>query len=196
MIDIEDIRSSQIVRAQLGHSLSQDMIDGMYLEFGVFKGWSINVIAKRIYPKLVHGFDSFEGLPEEWIRSSTQTYRPGHFDLCGQLPVVDENVRLHKGWFSNTLLVFLEGNDKNVAFLNIDSDIYSSAIYILTTLNDFIVPGTIIRFDEISDWGLGIYSEWKDHEYRALNEWLDDFERVVEPISRDDRYSATVRVRE
>ena len=38
---------------------------GLYCEFGVYQGASINFIAERA-DSVVHGFDSFEGLPEDW----------------------------------------------------------------------------------------------------------------------------------
>ena len=47
-------------------TLSNITIDGLFLEFGVFEGDSINVIAKKMKNKTIHGFDSFEGLPQDW----------------------------------------------------------------------------------------------------------------------------------
>ena len=38
--------------------------DGLHAEFGVYKGDSINRLARLRPHKLFHGFDSFEGLPE------------------------------------------------------------------------------------------------------------------------------------
>jgi hypothetical protein len=40
--------------------------EGLILEFGVYKGESINYIARRLPKDLIYGFDSFEGLPEFW----------------------------------------------------------------------------------------------------------------------------------
>jgi len=39
--------------------------DGLFAEFGVGGGYTINLIADHTKAK-VHGFDSFEGLPESW----------------------------------------------------------------------------------------------------------------------------------
>ena len=38
---------------------------GLFLEFGVFEGNSIQTISKNT-DNIVYGFDSFEGLPEKW----------------------------------------------------------------------------------------------------------------------------------
>ena len=40
--------------------------DGLFLEFGVYKGQSINILSKLKPNKIFHGFDTFTGLPEEW----------------------------------------------------------------------------------------------------------------------------------
>lgn len=37
------------------------------LEFGVFKGESINAISELLPSATIYGFDSFLGLPEDWV---------------------------------------------------------------------------------------------------------------------------------
>ncbi len=74
--------------------------DGLVLEFGVFKGPSINWFASWLPDRTIHGFDSFEGLPEDWLGYNVSA---AHFDQKGVLPKVAKNVELHKGWFDQTL---------------------------------------------------------------------------------------------
>ena len=57
--------------------------EGMLLEFGVFRGQSINQIARVVPDRTVHGFDSFEGLPEDW---SGYNVKAEFFDQQGDLP--------------------------------------------------------------------------------------------------------------
>lgn len=59
-----------------------------------------------------------------------------------------------------------------------------------------IVPGTILYFDEITGWGelIDQYDAWEEGEYKALLEWLSECNREVEPVSRNDRYGAAVRI--
>ena len=85
---------------------------------------------------------------------------------------------------------------EDVALVNIDSDIYSSARTVLRNLNDRIVQGTILYFDEITGWGdlIEQYDTWEEGEYKALLEWLSEYDREVEPISRNNRYGAALRV--
>ncbi|MEI9915795.1 MAG: class I SAM-dependent methyltransferase [Methylovirgula sp.] len=135
--------------------------DGLYLEFGVHQGTSIGFIAER-YDGMIHGFDSFEGLPEDWKSDGLK----GAFDLGGVLPKVPDNVVLHKGWFADTLPSFLEGNPGKVGFLNIDCDLYSSTKFVLESLADRFDVGTIVHFDEYFN-----YPGWEQHEYRAWQEF-------------------------
>jgi len=111
------------------------------------------------------------------------------------MPKFDSNVKLWKGWFNDTVEPWCANHPGNIAYLHIDSDLYSSAIYVLNTLNKRIVPGTIIVFDELANFRLSTkMSNWPMHEWKALNEWLKEYNRKVEPITRSCMYQAAVRV--
>lgn len=141
-------------------------IDGMYLEFGVWSGETINLISKNRPNKMVYGFDSFEGLPEKW----KDGYDKGAFNKNGNMPIVNDNVRLIKGWFDETLPTFLEENPRQkVSFLHVDCDLYSSTKTIFDNLKDRITIGTIIVFDELIN-----YDEFKEHEMKAFYEFLQE----------------------
>lgn len=140
--------------------------DGFNFEFGVFKGKSINYLATKL-PGEMHGFDSFEGLPSGggvWEKY----FKEKSFDLRGELPQVEPNVELHKGWIFDTLPEFIRSNaiDK-VSFIHIDTDIYESAKCILENLEPFICSGTVILFDELCNYH-GFYL----HEYQAFKQYL------------------------
>jgi hypothetical protein len=145
-------------------ALSAVQIEGHYLEFGVFTGGTIRFIAPRIGGRVIHGFDSFEGLPEAWSGFSLGRRA---FDVGGRLPRVPANVRLHRGWFDDTLPQWVTANPGPVAFIHIDCDLYSSTQTILTLLADRCVAGTIILFDEYFN-----YPNWEVHEYKAFQEFV------------------------
>ena len=64
--------------------LKQELIsDSYYLEFGVFKGKSINLFSSKLPQITFNGFDSFEGLQEDW---KGWALPKGSFDLKGNLP--------------------------------------------------------------------------------------------------------------
>jgi hypothetical protein len=48
----------------LKHAVTEISVDGLIMEFGVYKGETINHIASLLPNKQIYGFDSFEGLPE------------------------------------------------------------------------------------------------------------------------------------
>jgi len=136
--------------------------DGMVLEFGVFSGETINRISK-VTKKSVYGFDSFEGLPENWRRGMNKG-----FFKCN-VPEVNDNVELVVGWFNETLDGFLQQRPENISFCHVDCDLYSSTKYVLNTLKNRFVPGTNLLFDE-----LAFYEGYEGHEYKAFIEFLSD----------------------
>jgi hypothetical protein len=144
-------------------SLTAAKVEGHYLEFGVFTGGTVRLIARRVGGRIVHGFDSFEGLPEAW---SGFNLGKGAFDLGGRLPRVPKNVRLHRGWFEDSLPAWLNHNPGTVAFVHVDCDLYSAACTVLSLLADRIVPGTVIVFDEYFN-----FPNWEQHEYKAFQEF-------------------------
>ena len=133
-------------------------------EFGVFSGLSTNRIAKAFPASTVYGFDSFEGLPEDW-RGDLNLFK-GSFARKG-LPSVRSNVTLVKGWFDQTLPEFLNGKIGKAAFLHIDCDLYSSTRTVLDLFTDRIRPGTVLLFDEYFN-----YTGWEEGEYKAFQEFI------------------------
>jgi hypothetical protein len=138
---------------------------GLIVEFGVNKGRTVNFFAERV-DDVVHGFDSFEGLPESW-KGNTDTSNAWRNQ--GQLPEVRKNVKLHTGWFNETLPGFLETHKDNFGFMHVDCDIYSSTKTIFDFCASRIVPGTIILFDEYFNFPF-----WQEHEFKAFQEFVQD----------------------
>ena len=69
------------VGENLKYALDNVKIEGDFLEFGVFQGRSINIIAEKFPDQKIYGFDSFKGLPEDWVVSKNNTYEKGRFHL-------------------------------------------------------------------------------------------------------------------
>jgi hypothetical protein len=149
----------------LSYASTHVAVDGLVAEFGVRTGSTINHLARRNRKKVIHGFDSFEGLPEAW---TGWTMPAGAFRGEG-IPTVEPNVELHVGWFDETLPVFLAAHPDPVALIHIDSDIYSSARTVLQALAPRMQPGSVIVFNEYFN-----YPNWKQHEYRAFQEFCTD----------------------
>ena len=141
------------------HNLGNNSV---FMEFGVFQGESINYMAERTNLP-VYGFDSFEGLPNDW----RDGFSKGHFDVA-KLPSVRENVKLVKGWFRDSLGEFDLTNIDPV-FIHIDCDLYESTRDVFTALNKHIKIGCVLLFDEFYN-----YPGWKQGEYKAWTEFASD----------------------
>jgi hypothetical protein len=144
---------------------AQTLQHGLWLEFGVYSGRTINLMAEHTQ-RTVHGFDTFTGLPEEWRPG----FPKGKFNLDGKLPAVRANVALHVGLFEHTLEGFLHtAPDAQamtpVCVAHLDADLYSATAFVLDALASRIVPGTVLVFDELIN-----YNGWRNGEWRALRE--------------------------
>ena len=147
--------------ATLEHALSLAAPDGMALEFGVYNGRTLKVITEARKHHQVFGFDSFQGLPEDW-RSNI----PAGAFATEQLPEV-AGAELVVGWFDDTLPGFLAQHPGPVAFLHLDADLYSSTVTVLQQVGPRLRPGSVIVFDEYFN-----YPGWEQHEHRAWHEFV------------------------
>jgi len=137
-----------------------------YLEFGVYQGASISWWLHRIaHPgaRFV-GFDTFTGLPERWRRSEPL----GAFNAHGKTPdVEDPRCSFEAGLFQDTLPVFAGRNDLGGRLvLQLDADLYTSTLFILTRLAPHLKAGDILFFDEFS---------CPLDEFRAFHEFVRAF---------------------
>jgi hypothetical protein len=136
--------------------------ENLALEFGVFSGQSISVI-RSSYSGPVFGFDSFDGLPEFW----REGYDVGHFK-AENIPNID-GVKIVVGLFQDTLKNFLNKLQNKIKIVHFDADLYSSTIYCLESICDYLHPECLFIFDEYHN-----YPGWEQHEYKAFNEWLQN----------------------
>ena len=160
--------------------------EGLWLEFGVYQGRDIRKIGS-FAPGEVYGFDSFQGLPEDW----THFQKKGRFDVGGKPPVdVPDNVHFVKGWFEETLPRFKQEHLGPIAFLHIDSDLYSSAKFVLSSLGDRLVKDSVILFDDFLN-----YPGWRQGESKAFFEFTNDHSREFEFIGfASSHHSVAVRL--
>lgn len=182
----DDILSSILIgdSTDFSNIMSKVTVDGLYLEFGVATGTTLRMIAEAVPDKKVWGFDSFQGLPEDWKEDVGE----GHFacDVPTDLP---SNTELVVGWFNETLEDWAAKNPGPLAFIHLDADLYSSTDYVMKTLADRFVDGTIIVFDEI--YG---HPSHKEHEYKNFLEFLDRTGFKWEFIGKRHGESAAFRI--
>ena len=180
---LDQLRQAPIMPDGLDHSSLEIALpcarrdDGLWLEFGVYTGGTIRLMARYRAATRggapVYGFDSFEGLPENWVNTGTRDpgryTRRGSFGLGGSPPFAEtEHVRWVTGWYNQTLPPFLARNaNKSLGLLHIDCDLYSSTATVFDALRPLVQPGLVVVFDELFN-----YPEFLGGELRALWELL------------------------
>ncbi|MBV9089516.1 MAG: class I SAM-dependent methyltransferase [Mycobacteriaceae bacterium] len=146
----------------LRFALSKVNAPGLALEFGVATGTTLAIIAEALSAEhTVVGFDTFTGLPENW-----RTGFPAGTFSQRKAPDVP-GAELVAGRFEDTLAEFLTGTDEQVAFLHIDSDLYSSAKTVLDLTGQRLASGAVVVFDEFFN-----FPGWQQHEFRAWAEFI------------------------
>jgi hypothetical protein len=125
--------------------LDSEPID--FWEFGVFKGDSLFDWLRLIaHPESKFcGFDTFTGLPERWRATEPE----GAFNVNGRIPETnDPRCHFEVGLFQQTLLPFIARHDFSRRFvIHLDADLYSSTLFVLTTLARYFKPGDVVFFD-------------------------------------------------
>lgn len=148
------------------HNNRDARASSLVIEFGVYGGYSINYFAKIFSTETIYGFDSFEGLQENWDGYS---HLKGAFDRKGVRPEVASNVALVDGWISDTLPRFVNSlQGRKVRFIHMDMDTYSPTFFALNTLRQNLEKDSIVIFDEYFG-----YPGWRDHEFKAWREFTE-----------------------
>lgn len=147
----------------------------LLLEFGVWRGQSLEWFSKKFPTASLFGFDSFSGLPEDWNLGG-RIMDKGTFscnDVKGVLNSLAKlrNVDIVQGLFEEALPVFLEKVKlTRVDLIHFDCDLYSSTKTVLNYLGKYIKPGTLLLFDEFTSSKNESYLI-REHEYKAFAEF-------------------------
>ncbi len=149
LLDFEYERRDLLYRLVNEKTTGDGPVD--FLEFGVFNGDSFaQWLRLNAHPESrFYGFDSFEGLPEDWEAAGK---KKGDFDAQGRLPRInDPRARFVKGWFDQTLPAFLKTwTPRNPVIAHLDADLYSSTLCVLMQLDAHLAPGSALVFDEFA----------------------------------------------
>ena len=138
----------------------------VYLEFGVCGGVSFNwwLQHNKNSAYTFFGFDTFEGLPEDWgIFFKKGTMNAGTPELT------DPRATFVKGLFQQVVPGFIKNNQSLLAdklVIHLDADLYTSTLYVLTSLAPYLKSGDILLFDEF-----GV----PNHEFLAFKNFTDSY---------------------
>jgi O-methyltransferase len=159
-----------------------------YLEFGVAGGTSFAwwVKANQHPESRFYGFDTFEGLPENW-----HFFKKGAFSF--DIPFMDDDRGTFiKGLFQDTLYKFLHDYSRNIdnpqatRVLHLDADLYSSTLFALTSMAPYLRNGDILLFDEFNI---------PNHEFAAWNDFIRSYYIKYEVIGAvNNFYQVALRV--
>lgn len=186
---------------------SLEHIEGDLVECGVAAGAQIIAMRLGSPDKVIHAFDSFEGIP---LPSNRDNQIPGirllkkseikHLPKPGNQRLVSsgatvvpeddfwqhidasglsrENIIVHRGWFENTIP---ENNIEKISLLRLDGDLYQSTYVCLGHLFKKVVKGGIVIID---DWNLsGCREACKDYflkiNYRPNYKGISDIKYFI-----------------
>jgi O-methyltransferase len=148
-----------------------------YLEFGVSEGFSFRwwANANKHPESTFYGFDTFDGLPESW-----GTYNKG--DMSAGVPdTSDHRCAFIKGLFQDTLFEFIKSHSLTGGrkIIHLDADLFSSTLFVLTSLAPYMQKGDILFFDEFNV---------PNHEWMAYRIFTDSFYVKTEILGAVNNY--------
>jgi hypothetical protein len=179
--------------------------DELLLDLGVWLGWSTRLISDAS-DRMVYGFDTFEGLVEDWQIDDQLVIKQGTFSLAEPLAerfMRDTGVSLHEGLPAplgrkvqfirgstyETLAPFLADRPAApIALFHMDLDTYESCLHALETCKDRFVEGSILVFDEflVTNGEMRAFFEFQSKyelEYRYRAWGLEIFEMNLEMVT-------------
>lgn len=151
---------------------------GCFVECGVAAGAQIIAMRYGAPNKVIHAFDSFEGIP---LPSNKDDQMPGirYFTKEEQLALPDpgkqelkstgmtsvsvedfkkhmidsgaglDNLIIHRGWFEDTTAGYPEDHEMQISILRLDGDLYNSTLVCLENLFHLVIAGGCVIVD---DW--------------------------------------------
>jgi O-methyltransferase len=137
-----------------------------YLEFGVSGGYSFRWwLSANMHPQSqFFGFDTFEGLPEDWGAGFSKG------DMAANIPEVSDNRAVFiKGLFQETLGGFLKEKQDRLGgqlILHLDADLFTSTLFALSSMAPYLKKGDILIFDEFCV---------PNHEFNACRIFMESY---------------------
>jgi len=149
-----------------------------YLEFGVADGHSFRwfLAENSNSESRFSGFDTFTGLPEDY-----GPFKKGFFDTGNKVPETnDQRAQFYPGLFQQTLPAFLRDMDNSRRkIIMLDADLYSSTLFVLTSMAPFLKKDDIIFFDEFAV---------PRHEFKAYLEFTQSYLIPLKLIAAANNY--------
>lgn len=128
-----------------------------------------------------HAFDSFEGLPtvspdlaegSSWVKGSMDMSEAEFLKTIERHGIFKERVKIYPGFFNSSLTEELKihfiKNENRISFVNIDCDLYKSAVDVFNFIGPLLQNGALIYLD---DWYCGYKGSENSGVARAFYEF-------------------------
>lgn len=160
-------------------------IDGDYHEFGCFSGRTFRVAlseARRndMHTMRFYAYDSFVGLPATDTAPDLTAWQPGTMAMSEQefKTLLDvhgvylDKIRITKGFFDQSLTPALQAEliatERKIAIVNVDCDLYESAVPVFDFIEPLLQEGALVYVD---DYYVGYKGNPRKGVARAFHEW-------------------------
>jgi len=127
------------------------------LELGVARGaltrWSLSVSNNSQLSWT--GFDTFSGLPADWLRDGAVYLAKGSFSTDGKQPqICDSRLRFVVGDITETskqIPSLLQIDNRGIAFVLFDLDLFNPSLVAWQEMSPYLRSGDILYFDQAFD---------------------------------------------
>lgn len=165
----------------LSHAIEKSNLSDelLFMELGVFTGNTFMMLRSELPENIIlYGFDTFKGLPEDWISDDNSIIYPRGAFAIDYIPEETINTKFIVGKVEETLGSFMAGRKNKVSFVHFDMDLYNPTYYSLQKLYPQFIVGTVLVFDDFFN-----LPGWQNHSFKALIDFLNDHNNIqIKPI--------------
>lgn len=155
-----------------------NLLTGDIVEAGAYQGFSSYLMCEFVRnnksKKLVHLFDSFEGLSEPSNFDDLDWWKKGQFNTNPQIILNNlaefNNFKIYKGWIPN---VYSNLKIEKVSFLHIDVDLYQPTLDTLNYFYERMEKDGLILFDDYN------FKNCKGHKLAIDEFFIGKKEKVI-----------------
>jgi hypothetical protein len=158
--------------------LTDNRVHGDYHEYGCHRCRTFRMALSEarkhnLESMQFHAFDSFEGLPEPtsdtsveiWKRGALTTSEQTFMDHVKTHGIYVDSVKTIKGFYSESLTPALRkqyvDSARKIALVNIDCDLYESAVPVFDFIDPLLQDGAVIYVDDL-------FAGYKGHPHKGV----------------------------
>jgi len=145
--------------------LQDNRVFGDYYEFGCHRCRTFRMVLTEARRHNLHemnffAFDSFEGLPdptsdtsvEIWKKGALTTTEQSFTEMVDEHGIYTQNIKTIKGFYEDSLTSHLQKTmldaGSKAALINIDCDLYESAVPVFDFIDPLLQEGTVLYIDD------------------------------------------------